>query len=222
MDGGWGAQACVSMMYHAQRGFGFDGDWAQWLELWLSGEVEFGSWFDHTFGWWNATKEEGNAERIMFITYEQLQFENRKTVASLASFIGVSGAGDALFDKVEAAASFGTMQAQAQQRADKGQSAPTGNAASAGNPGFFRKGEVGDWRNRKLLKDFVQVVTMRLSGTDPLYSTAQHSAAQRSAAQHTTGMNLDGTLAFDCRLYQGAVRRVRSDVPSEEGQCGLR
>ena len=35
----------------------------------------------------------------------------------------------------------------AQDRVNAGQAPNKSNAASAGNPGFFRKGEVGDWRN---------------------------------------------------------------------------
>ena len=137
--------ACVSMMFHAQRGFGFDGDWDQWLDLWLSGRVEFGSWFDHTIGWWKAHRDPALSGRILWVTYEQLHTARRATMERIAKFIGVSGFDDALYTRVEAASSFGKMKQDAQDRADTGK-APTATA-SAGNPGFFRKGEVGDWRN---------------------------------------------------------------------------
>ena len=85
----------VSVLYiiirprsETQRGFGFDGDWDQWLALWLSGEVEFGSWFDHTLGWWKAFCDPVNTGRILWVTYEQLHTARRATIERLAEFIG--------------------------------------------------------------------------------------------------------------------------------------
>eukprot|EP01043_Picozoa_sp_COSAG02_P093955 COSAG02_NODE_30437_length_551_cov_0.884956_2_plen_36_part_01 len=33
----------ASIADHAQKGWGYDGNWDQWYVLWMSGEVEFGS-----------------------------------------------------------------------------------------------------------------------------------------------------------------------------------
>ena len=44
----------VSLFYHIFRfkEFMFDGDWNSFFELFMKGEVECGSWFDHVLEWW--------------------------------------------------------------------------------------------------------------------------------------------------------------------------
>lgn len=124
--------ACVSMLYHAQTSFGFDGDWDQWYTLWMSGEVEFGSWFQHTLGWWKAHQAPQNKGRILWVTYEGLSTDRDSTIARVAEFLDVQLT-EELLAKVTAASDFGTMQKEAKAR-DR-------------NSTFFRKGEIGDWRN---------------------------------------------------------------------------
>ena len=45
----------VSFYHHTKRYndsmYHFTGDWNDYFELFLKGEVEFGSWFDHVLGW---------------------------------------------------------------------------------------------------------------------------------------------------------------------------
>ena len=57
------------------------GDWDQWYQLWSAGEVEFGSWFDHTIGWWNAYTAPENEGKILWVTYEELKQESDETIS---------------------------------------------------------------------------------------------------------------------------------------------
>jgi hypothetical protein len=157
--------ACVSMMYHAQRGsFGFDGDWSQWLALWLSGEVEFGSWFEHNLGWWAASQAPEHSGRILWVAYEQLQAECSVTISKIAAFLGVE-LSDELCAKVQAASSFSAMRKDASARDVKGQGT---KGTSAGSASFFRKGEVGDWRNHFSAEEsdqFDELYKQRMAGS---------------------------------------------------------
>ena len=42
-------------LFHQSRAesvFEYDGDWNDFFERFMSGNVEFGSWFDHVLQWW--------------------------------------------------------------------------------------------------------------------------------------------------------------------------
>ncbi|XP_034974606.1 sulfotransferase 2B1-like [Zootoca vivipara] len=54
------------------------------MEWFLSGEVLFGSWFDHVKGWMEM-KDRAN---IFFITYEELQQDLRGSVQRICRFLG--------------------------------------------------------------------------------------------------------------------------------------
>ncbi|KAH7955622.1 sulfotransferase 2B1 [Rhipicephalus sanguineus] len=78
---------CVSL-YHHERNisvFRFeDGTFDDFLEVFLTGELGYGFYFDHvTAGY--ALKDEPN---VFFVTYEELTRDTRGTVIRLARFIG--------------------------------------------------------------------------------------------------------------------------------------
>ncbi len=139
---------------HAQKGWGYDGSWDQWYTLWMSGEVEFGSWFDHTIDWWHAAQARENAGKILWVTYEQLQQDNGATVARIAAHLGVELT-DELLQKVQAESAFSTMQTLNSKASD-----PHGAT-------FYRKGEIGDWRNhfsQEQSQEFDRVYAEKLAG----------------------------------------------------------
>lgn len=45
----------VSMYHHtvAWTDFQFNGNFDQFFDLFMSGSVQWGSWFDHVLDWWN-------------------------------------------------------------------------------------------------------------------------------------------------------------------------
>uniref|UniRef100_A0A670IMI8 Sulfotransferase n=1 Tax=Podarcis muralis TaxID=64176 RepID=A0A670IMI8_PODMU len=73
--------------YHFFQGFKDlkdSGTMEMYLERFLSGEVLFGSWFDHVKGWMEM-KDRAN---IFFITYEELQQDLPGSVQRICCFLG--------------------------------------------------------------------------------------------------------------------------------------
>jgi hypothetical protein len=132
--------AAVSMYYHASRLdlFHFDGVWNNFFELFMKGEVEFGSWFDHNLGWWKHKE----ADNIMILKYEDMHGDLRGCVEKIAQFIGHQ-IDDNMIDHITEQSTFDIMKANPLTDIDM-------KAASVVKPGstpFLRKGVVGDWRN---------------------------------------------------------------------------
>lgn len=145
---------CIIIADHAQQAWGYDGNWDQWYTLWMAGEVEFGSWFDHTIDWWNAARAEENDGKILWVTYEQLQQDNAATIARIAAHLEVELT-EELLGKVQAESAFSNMQTLNSKASD-----PHGQT-------FYRKGEVGDWRNHfseQQSQDFDRVYGEKLAG----------------------------------------------------------
>ncbi|KAH0626446.1 hypothetical protein JD844_001424 [Phrynosoma platyrhinos] len=76
----------------------------QFLDVFLKGDVPFGSWFDHVKGWMNLKDK----ENFFFITYEELQEDLRGSVVRICQFLG-KDLDDAAIDSVVANASFEAM-----------------------------------------------------------------------------------------------------------------
>ncbi|GBM55732.1 Sulfotransferase family cytosolic 1B member 1, partial [Araneus ventricosus] len=78
---------CVSFYHHTKNAsaYGFaDGEFGDFLELFINGETDFGDYFDTTLSWW----ERRNDPNVLFITYEELKQDTEKNVLKIASFIG--------------------------------------------------------------------------------------------------------------------------------------
>lgn len=129
----------VSMYYlhrsHKLLG-SYTGPWAEFFEHFINGRVAYGSWFDHTLGWWSYAR--ANPDHVLVLTYERMKEDFPKCARQLAAFLGV-----VLSDQAVAAiaehTSFSNMSTN-----------PFTNRA--GNPWmdfsiapFMRKGVVGDW-----------------------------------------------------------------------------
>ncbi|ELK18576.1 Sulfotransferase family cytosolic 2B member 1 [Pteropus alecto] len=80
----------------------------QFLQNFLKGEVQFGSWFDHIKGW---IRMQGK-ENFLFITYEELQEDLRGSVQRVCQFLGRQLSEEAL-GSVVAHSAFGAMKANA-------------------------------------------------------------------------------------------------------------
>ena len=95
-----------------------------------------------------------NAGKILWVTYEQLTQEVDATIARIAEFVGVALTPE-LLEKVKVESSFGTME-KINERTERDQ-----------KRNFFRKGEIGDWRNHfseAQSKEFDQLYEERLGG----------------------------------------------------------
>ncbi|KAM9848083.1 sulfotransferase 6B1 [Aulostomus maculatus] len=104
--------------------------WESFYSRFLSGDVPWGSYFDHALAW----EKRMDDPAIMIVTYEQLKQDLSEGVSQISSFFG-----------------FSLTEVQVKQISEES----TFNAmkeSSANSPGamgnvIFRKGEVGDWRN---------------------------------------------------------------------------
>jgi hypothetical protein len=126
----------ISTYFHDQSKSGYEGTWEEHFQLFLQGNVGFGSYFDHVLPWWQASQ---NNKNILFLKYEDMKHDHIGNVTRLASFLDLQ-ADSQLIDRVVALSSFQSMTSNQTtnfdwipQRADV--------------PRHFRKGDIGDWRN---------------------------------------------------------------------------
>jgi hypothetical protein len=126
----------ISTYFHDQSKAGYEGTWQEHFQLFLSGNLYFGSYFDHVLPWWQANQKDKN---ILFLKYEDMKHYHGGNIARIASFLEVQAA-PPLIDKVVALSSFQAMTSNQNtnfdwvpQKVDK--------------PKHFRKGDIGDWRN---------------------------------------------------------------------------
>ncbi|CAL1276719.1 unnamed protein product [Larinioides sclopetarius] len=76
---------CVSFYHHMKNlpGHGFKGTFDQFCELFISGNTDYGDYFDHLMGWY----EHRNDPNVLFMTYEEMKENPEASVLKLASFI---------------------------------------------------------------------------------------------------------------------------------------
>lgn len=126
----------ISTYFHNQSKGGYEGSWEEHFQIFLHGDVGFGSYFDHILPWWQASQNDKN---ILFLKYEDMKHDHAGNVAKLASFLDLE-ADSQLIETVVRLSSFQSMTLNETtnfewipQKADK--------------PKHFRKGDIGDWRN---------------------------------------------------------------------------
>ena len=133
---------CVISFYHHTRGFPqhYDfatGAFADFFECFMSGEVDFGDYFEHLLSWAALV----DAPNLLFVTYEQMKGDVRAAIGTVAGFLGepaLSAARDeAILTSIVDAVTFKSM-AEDQRR--------WSSARPKDMPEFVRKGAVGDWQ----------------------------------------------------------------------------
>lgn len=126
----------VVSFYHHTRAYkilyDFDGDFDDFFECFLNGNVDFGDYFEHVRGWWNRK----NDTDVLWISYEEMSMDIHSVVRKIANFIGVE-LNDEDVSKVVQGASFKTM---------KELESPALNRKK-NETSQFRKGIVGDYAN---------------------------------------------------------------------------
>jgi hypothetical protein len=78
----------VSYYHHARAkaDFDFDGNWEQFFDLFLDGDIEGGDWCTHVSDGLRASREEPN--RVLFIWFEELRRDPVAAIARIADFVG--------------------------------------------------------------------------------------------------------------------------------------
>ncbi|XP_046885797.1 sulfotransferase 6B1-like [Hypomesus transpacificus] len=104
--------------------------WDNFYSQFMSGEVPWGSYFDHALAW----EKKMDDPNVMIVTFEELKQDLNKGVRQVADFFGFS-----LTDsQVQAITQESTFNAMKESSND--------SHGQMGNI-LFRKGEVGDWKN---------------------------------------------------------------------------
>ena len=127
-------------MYHHVKGiemFQYSGTWDHFFQLFISGNVECGLWFDHVLEWWKHR----DAENILFLKYEDMKKDHRGAVKKIAKFIGCD-LKEEIVDKIVEQSTFESMK---NNPATNYQQSKIKRKPSAEK--FMRKGMVGDWMN---------------------------------------------------------------------------
>lgn len=110
----------------------------QFLQNFLKGEVQFGSWFDHIKGW---IRMQGK-DNFLFITYEELQKDLPGSVRRVCQFLGWRLSEEALASVV-AHSAFEAMKANPMSNFTLLPPSLLDQRRGA----FLRKGVCGDWKN---------------------------------------------------------------------------
>ncbi|XP_040284838.1 amine sulfotransferase-like isoform X1 [Bufo bufo] len=113
-------------------------NWETFFNLFISGRVFIGSWFDHVKGWYTH-KENFN---ILFLTYEEMKKDLRSAVLKISKFVDIN-LDEKAIDTVVQRSTFKNMKDD-----------PLSNYShlpkdllDQSKGAFLRKGIVGDWKN---------------------------------------------------------------------------
>jgi len=109
------------------------GSWEHWLEIFMEGRVQRGSWFDHALSWW----QHRDAENILFLTYEELRGDFRSQLCRLMEFLGFAP-DEEIIEKIVMKTSFRNMQNEKFSNMHEIKEFQ----------GFFREGKVASWKDQ--------------------------------------------------------------------------
>jgi hypothetical protein len=131
-----GLDVAVSYYHHYRRCHRYAGSIADFMELFLSDNLLYGSWFQHVNGW-IANPDQLN---LMVIRYEDLQAMRETCVRRIADMCGLS-IGAQKLQQVMDRSSFDFMR-QHEAKFDI-----KGPIIESPNDHFVRNGSIGEWRS---------------------------------------------------------------------------
>lgn len=151
--------------YHHMIGteglFPYNGEFHDFLELYLEGTVPYGSWFDYELSVLESLDQHPDLP-VLHVFYEDMKQDCAAELRKLVKFLGLS-ASDQLCQDVAEACEFKKLKAVIQDRPD-----PLRLSWKEGAEGMCRKGIVGDWQNWFSPEDrelHDKVLAEKLSGT---------------------------------------------------------
>ena len=103
----------------------FGRTWEEFFDLFIKGEVLFGSWWEHVPEWWSHRNE----KNVLFLKYEDLKKDLPKGIELISEFLGCDLDQNTVH-KITTMTSF-----EALKNSEIGQE----------RPHMFRKGAIGDW-----------------------------------------------------------------------------
>uniref|UniRef100_A0A452QB04 Sulfotransferase n=1 Tax=Ursus americanus TaxID=9643 RepID=A0A452QB04_URSAM len=122
------------------------GTWEEFLDKFITGNVAFGSWYDHVKGWW----EKRNDYRILYLFYEDMKesaspfpSDPKHEIQKLLKFLD-KDLSEETVDKILYHSSFNVMK---QNPSANYSTVPDFDMDHSVSP-FMRKGISGDWKNQ--------------------------------------------------------------------------
>ena len=131
----------------------YSGSWDHWFKLFMEGNVQRGSWFDHILSWWNNS----HLNNVLFLKYEDLRQNLAGEIQKMMSFLGYP-VNDKIIEKIIEKTTFRHMQ---EEKFSNMHEIEEFN-------GFFRKGKVGSWKNQFTAEQseyFDQIYAEKTKGT---------------------------------------------------------
>lgn len=134
---------CAVSFYHHTKGFvqhyAFsDGNFDDYFECFVRGEVDFGDYFENVLSWF-AHRNDPN---LLFVTYEEMKADPERAILRIGEFLGpehdATVRDESLRHRILEHSSFDSMSKDQTRWASE---------RAAGASAFVRKGVVGDWLN---------------------------------------------------------------------------
>ncbi|VTJ92300.1 Hypothetical predicted protein, partial [Marmota monax] len=82
----------------------FPGTWEEYPEKFMTGDVAYGSWFNHVKGWWKKKEE----HPILFLYYEDMKENPKEEIKKITRFLE-KNLNDEILDKIIHHTSFEVM-----------------------------------------------------------------------------------------------------------------
>ncbi|NWH85252.1 ST6B1 Sulfotransferase, partial [Aegithalos caudatus] len=114
--------------------------WPAFLDLFLKGNVVYGSWFDHFLSWAKHEDE----KNILFLFYEDMKKDLPKVVKEITLFLSLNVSDNDIQDICNKS-SFSEMKNDTEK--ENSDPSHTVCALTSNRKLIFRKGAVGDWKN---------------------------------------------------------------------------
>ncbi|KAK7089202.1 sulfotransferase 1C2-like [Littorina saxatilis] len=145
---------------------GYEGTWNQFFDLMISGfGYWYGDWFDHVLGWEEVIKTQTQVP-IFTSVFEDMKKDPVGQIEKLDQFLGTNR-GRQLCEQIADACSFTKMKEVKQIPPE------IKNKMFKENASFYRKGEVGDWKNWFTVAQnelFDEVYKKRMTGSSLRYT----------------------------------------------------
>ncbi|XP_056305279.1 sulfotransferase family 1, cytosolic sulfotransferase 5 [Danio aesculapii] len=114
------------------------GPWKQYLEKFMTGQLVWGSWYDHVKEYWRKRHD----KKILYIFFEDMKEDPAREVSDIAQFLGRQ-LSKSIIDHIVQMTTFSVMRENPMANYSTVPDTKFDRTVSE----FMRKGEVGDWKN---------------------------------------------------------------------------